>query len=63
MTKKVKEVIRLLEINGWRHDRTRGDHRIFKRVGAERSITVPGKDSEDMPIGVYRAILRQAKLN
>ena len=63
MTKKVKEVIHLLEINGWRLDRTRGDHRIFRRIGATRAISVPGKDSEDMPIGLYRAILRQAKLN
>lgn len=62
MSKKVKEVILLLEINGWRHVRTRGDHRIFKKIGTTNNICVPGKDSQDMPEGEYRAILRAANL-
>ncbi|MBO4755755.1 MAG: type II toxin-antitoxin system HicA family toxin [Bacteroidales bacterium] len=62
MSKKVKEVILLLEINGWRLIRTRGDHRVFSKIGAPRPISVPGKDSKDMSEGLYRAILRQANL-
>ena len=62
MSKKVKEVILLLQINGWRLVRTRGDHRVFRKIGEQRSIPVAGKDSKDMPEGMYRAILRQAKL-
>ena len=63
MSKKVKEVILLLEINGWRQVRMRGDHRIFKKFGSEYNISVPGKENEDMPEGLYKAILRKANLN
>jgi predicted RNA binding protein YcfA (HicA-like mRNA interferase family) len=62
MSKKVKEVILLLEINGWRQVRTRGDHRIFKKIGSSQTISVPGKESKDMPEGLYRGILRKANL-
>jgi len=62
MTKKVKEVIHLLEINGWRLVRVRGDHRIYRKEGCVRPVVVPGKDSEDLAEGLYRSIIREAKL-
>lgn len=61
MTKKVKEVIDLLEANGWHYVRTRGDHHIFSKPG-KCSIAVPGKASSDLAIGTYRSILREAGL-
>lgn len=61
MSKKVKEVILLLQMNGWHLDRTRGDHRIFVKPGC-RSIPVAGKDNKDLREGTYQAILRQAGL-
>ena len=60
MTKKVKDVILLLQIHGWHWVRTRVDHRIFRKEGARRPIPVPGKDSDDMAEGTYRHILREA---
>ena len=62
MTKKVKDVIHLLEINGWRLVRTKGDHRVFTKTGCLRPVVVPGKDSKDMAEGLYRSILREANL-
>ncbi len=35
---KVKEIIRLLEANGWVLSRIRGDHRIFKKDGEAFNI-------------------------
>ena len=61
MSKKVKEVMLLLQMNGWHLDRIKGDHRIFEKKG-HRPVPVSGKESEDMPEGLYRAILRQANL-
>ncbi|MBQ9701741.1 MAG: type II toxin-antitoxin system HicA family toxin [Bacteroidales bacterium] len=61
MGKKVREVILLLQMNGWHMDRVRGSHRVFVKKGA-RSIPVSGKESKDMPEGLYRAILRQANI-
>lgn len=62
MAKKVKNVIQLLEANGWKHVRTRGDHRIYFKEGEQRPIVVPGHMNDDMPIGTWKSIQRQAKL-
>lgn len=62
MSKKVKEVIALLEADGWEHKRTRGDHRIFMKAGAARPIVVPGALNHSMPEGTYQSILRSAGL-
>lgn len=61
MSKKVWEVIELLEADGWHYDRTRGDHHIYVKSG-KRSIPVPGKRSADLPEGTYNSILREAGL-
>lgn len=60
MTKKVKDVIKMLEAEGWKHGRTTGDHRIFVKEG-KRSISVAGKESSDVPIGTLKSILRAMK--
>jgi predicted RNA binding protein YcfA (HicA-like mRNA interferase family) len=59
---KVREVIRLLEKDGWRLDRTRGSHRQFRHRVKPGTVTVAGKPSLDMPPGTLRSILRQAGL-
>lgn len=61
-TKKVKAVKVLLEANGWKYSRTKGDHAIYRKEGAPRSIPIPGKDSDDVAIGTLKSILRQAGL-
>ena len=61
MTKKVREVIEILEADGWEYIKTEGDHRKFKKDGAPRPIIVSGHLNADMPIGTYKNILRQMK--
>jgi predicted RNA binding protein YcfA (HicA-like mRNA interferase family) len=58
---KIRELIRLLETNGWRHARTSGSHRIFRRPDG-RTTVVSGKLGNDVRIGTYRAILKDAGL-
>ena len=62
MTKKVYEVIELLEANGWKYQRTKGDHHIFMKEGARRSVPVPGNRNKTVPAGVLSAILRETGL-
>lgn len=62
MAQKVKEVIDLLEENGWRCVRINGSHRIFTKEGARRPIVVPNKLSNDLPIGTLKSILRESGL-
>ena len=63
MTKKVKEVIKMLEDDGWVHVRTCGDHQTFKKQGVKRLITVPGKPNDELAIGTLRSILRTMEGN
>ncbi|MCA2624050.1 MAG: type II toxin-antitoxin system HicA family toxin, partial [Microcystis sp. M20BS1] len=45
---KVRDVIRLLEQDGWYLSRTRGSHRQFKHSLKSGLVTVPGKPSDDL---------------
>lgn len=54
---KVKEIIKMLEEDGWVLQRIRGDHRIYFKKG--KGITVvPGNNSHDIPKGTEQSILR-----
>ena len=59
---KARELIRLLEEDGWRLARTRGSHRQFKHSAKPGTVTVAGKPGVDVPPGTLNAILRQAGL-
>jgi predicted RNA binding protein YcfA (HicA-like mRNA interferase family) len=57
-----RELIRLLEEDGWRLARTRGSHRQYKNANKPGTVTVAGKPSLDVPPGTLNAILKQAGL-
>ena len=59
---KVRDLIRIIESDGWRHVRTTGSHRHFKHVTKPNVVTIPGNPSDDVPIGTLKAILRSAAL-
>jgi predicted RNA binding protein YcfA (HicA-like mRNA interferase family) len=60
---KVREVIKLLERDGWRHVRTKGSHRQFQHSVKRGTVTVAGKGSLDVPPGTLRSILKSAGLD
>jgi len=59
---KVREVIRLLEVDGWYQVRVRGSHRQFKHPTKRGLVTVPGHPGDDLAIGTLNNVLRQAEL-
>jgi predicted RNA binding protein YcfA (HicA-like mRNA interferase family) len=59
---KVREVIKLLEADGWRFVRQTGSHRQFHHPIKPGTVTVAGKPSVDLPPGTLANILRQAGL-
>jgi predicted RNA binding protein YcfA (HicA-like mRNA interferase family) len=59
---KVKEVIKLIETDGWYLARTRGSHRQFKHPIKLGLVTVPEKASSDLAVGTLDSILKQAGL-
>jgi predicted RNA binding protein YcfA (HicA-like mRNA interferase family) len=59
---KVREVIKLLEDDGWYQARMKGSHRQFKHVSKTGTVTVAGKPNVDIPPGTLNSILKQAGL-
>jgi predicted RNA binding protein YcfA (HicA-like mRNA interferase family) len=59
---KVKEIIKVLQEDGWSLMRTRGSHRQFKHPSKPGTVTVSGKASVDIPPGTLNSILKQAGL-
>jgi predicted RNA binding protein YcfA (HicA-like mRNA interferase family) len=59
---KVRDVIKIIEADGWYLARTRGSHRHFKHPTKQGIVTVAGKMSVDVPIGTLKSIWRQAQL-
>lgn len=59
---KVRELIKLLEEDGWRLARTKGSHRQFKHGRKRGTVTVAGAPRLDIPPGTLNSILKQAGL-
>ncbi|MEE8424480.1 MAG: type II toxin-antitoxin system HicA family toxin [Elusimicrobiota bacterium] len=60
--KKVREIVRLLLDDGWRHVRTRGSHRQYKHPSKPGLVTVPGNPDWDLHPKTLNSILKQAGL-
>jgi len=54
-----KQIIKLLETDGWLLDRVRGSHHHFKHPGKPGRVTVKHPDS-DIPKGTLNSIRKQA---
>jgi predicted RNA binding protein YcfA (HicA-like mRNA interferase family)/predicted RNase H-like HicB family nuclease len=57
---KVREVIRILEREGWRLDRQTGSHRQFRHPNRPGTLTVAGKSGDEVPRGTLFSVRRQA---
>ena len=58
----VKDIIRLIEDDGWQLARINGSHRHYIHKSKKGIVTVPGKLSSDLAKGTERSILKQAGL-
>jgi predicted RNA binding protein YcfA (HicA-like mRNA interferase family) len=58
----VREVLRLLERDGWMLIRSRGSHRQLRHPAKPGIVTVAGKPSLDLLRGTLNSILKQAGL-
>jgi predicted RNA binding protein YcfA (HicA-like mRNA interferase family) len=59
---KVRDVLRLIEEDGWVLVAIRGSHRQFKHPTKPGRVTLPGKPSDDLPPGTLSSVLKQAQL-
>ncbi|MDR3719469.1 MAG: type II toxin-antitoxin system HicA family toxin [Bryobacteraceae bacterium] len=58
----VRQLIRLLERNGWIQLRVKGSHRQFRHFSKPLVITVPGNEGRELASGTLNDILKKAGL-
>ena len=59
---KVREIIAILEADGWFLVATKGSHRQYKHPVKKGRVTVPGHLNDDLRPGTLNSILKQAGL-
>ena len=62
MPPKVREIIRLIEQDGWYLVRTKGSHRQYKHPVKPGRVTIAGHPGHDLAPGTLNSILKQADL-
>jgi len=58
----VREIIKIIEEDGWCLVRTRGSHRQYKHDVKRGLVTIAGKPVDDLAPGTLNSILKQAGL-
>ena len=61
---KYRDLVRNIEADGWRLERTVGSHMQFRHATKPGTVTVPagGKMGKDVPPGTLNSVLKQAGL-
>ena len=59
---KVREVIKLIEADGWYRVKARGGHRQYKHPLKRGRVTIGGKPNEELAPGTLNSVLKQAGL-
>jgi predicted RNA binding protein YcfA (HicA-like mRNA interferase family) len=57
---KVREIIKLIENDGWFLARQRGSHRQYKHNEKPGLVTIAGHAGDDLAQGTIKSIFRQA---
>jgi predicted RNA binding protein YcfA (HicA-like mRNA interferase family) len=56
---KVRDVIKLIEADGWYFLRQKGSHRQYRHTTKPGKVTIAGKPSDEMAPGTLGSIFRQ----
>jgi len=59
---KIRDVIKLIEEDGWYQVRTKGSHHQYKHPKKVGRVTIAGHPNDDLAPGTLNSILKQAKL-
>jgi predicted RNA binding protein YcfA (HicA-like mRNA interferase family) len=62
MPNKVRDIIAMIEDNGWYLLTTRGSHRQYKHLTKTGRVTIAGKLSDDVSPGTFNSIMKQSGL-
>lgn len=59
---KVREIIKLIESDGWYLVAMRGSHRQYKHLRKQGRVTIAGHLNHDLAPGTLNSILKQSQL-
>jgi len=59
---KIRDIIRLIEVEGWYLIETKGSHRQYKHPRIPGRVTIAGHPNDDLAPGTLNSILKQTKL-
>ena len=59
---KVRDVIKLIEADGWCLVATKGSHRQYKHPAKLGRVTIAGHPRDDLAPGTLNSVLKQAQL-
>ncbi|MFQ6002972.1 MAG: type II toxin-antitoxin system HicA family toxin [Candidatus Zixiibacteriota bacterium] len=59
---KVRDIINMLEADGWYLVATKGSHRQYKHPSKPGRVTIAGHPGDDLAPGTLNSILKQAQL-
>lgn len=59
---KIRDIIKLINADGWYLVGTKGSHRQFKHPEKLGRVTIAGHPNDDLSPGTLNSILKQAKL-
>ena len=59
---KIRDVVNLIEEDGWFLVATRGSHRQYKHLSKAGRVTIAGHPGDDVSLGTLNSIRKQAQL-
>jgi len=59
---KVRDIIKLIEADGWYLVVTKGSHQQYKHTTKPGRVTIAGHPNDDLAPGTLNSVLKQAKL-
>jgi len=59
---KIRDVIKLIEADGWYKIATKGSHQQYKHPTKPGRVTIAGHPGDDLAPGTLNSVLKQAQL-
>jgi predicted RNA binding protein YcfA (HicA-like mRNA interferase family) len=59
---KIRDVVRLIEDDGWYLVATKGSHRQFKHSSKPGRVTIAGHPNDDLAPGTLNSVFKQAQV-
>ena len=59
---KIRDIIKMLEADGWYLVATKGSHRQYKHPNKLGRVTIAGHPNDDLALGTLNSVLKQGKL-